>query len=174
LRSPSRNLCGVLWLAVLPTSVRAADPSPASPPPNPPAEETRLNTVQFREALKKRGLSEILELHLKDFPPTSATTTLLLMREVKLAEFADAARPLEERRSSIAEANRLLQQLVEDNPEDSRRFQWQYTLGHSLLYEEAEPFSTNILYFGGSDEDRTRLTTLASRAVKVVRPLAQR
>lgn len=141
---------------------------------NPPAEETRLNAVQFREALKKRGLSEILELHLKDFPPTNATTTLLLMREVKLAEFADTSRPVEERRASIAEANRILNQLVEDNPEDSRRFQWQYTLGHSLLYEEAEPLTTNILYFGGSDDDRARLTVIASRAVEVVRSLAHR
>jgi len=169
------RLLGTLLFAVASTLAWASEPSPASsPPPNPPAEETRLNTVQFREALKKRGLSEILELHLKDFPPTNATTTLLLMREVKLAEFADASRPIEERRSAIAEANRLLQQLVEDNAEDSRRFQWQYTLGHSLLYEEAEPFSTNILYFGGSDEDRARLTALASRAVKAVRTLAQR
>ncbi|MEK7731624.1 MAG: hypothetical protein AAB363_07175, partial [Planctomycetota bacterium] len=133
-----------------------------------------MNAVQFREALKKRGLSEILELHLKDFPPTNATTTLLLMREVKLAEFADASRPVEERGASIAEANRILQQLVEDNPEDSRRFQWQYTLGHSLLYEEAEPFTTNILYFGGSEDDRARLTLLASRAVEAVRSLAHR
>jgi tetratricopeptide (TPR) repeat protein len=165
----------VLLLLAVASTAWSADPPPTSSAVlQPPAEETRLNAVQFREALKKRGLSEILELHLKDFPPTNATTTHLLMREVKLAEFADASRPVEERGASIAEANRILQQLVEDNPEDARRFQWQYTLGHSLLYEEAEPFSTNILYFGGNDDDRARLTVLASRAVEAVRSLAHR
>lgn len=170
-----RSLNHSLLVAILAgvSSASPPDSPPASAPP-PPAEETRLNAVQFREALKKRGLSEILELHLKDFPPTNATTTLLLMREVKLADFTDTSRSAEDRQSAIGEANRILQQLVEDNPEDSRRFQWQYTLGHSLLYEEAEPFSTNILYFGGSDDDRARLMVLASRAVEVVRSLAHR
>ena len=164
----------LLLLAVASTARSVELPPTSSAVYLPPAEETRLNAVQFREALKRRGLSEILELHLKDFPPTNANTTLLLMREVKLAEFADASRAVEERRASIAEANRILNQLVEDNPEDSRRFQWQYTLGHSLLYEEAEPYSTNILYFGGNDDDRARLTILASRAVEAVRTLAHR
>jgi len=164
----------LLLLTVASTARSAEPPATSSAVLQPPAEETRLNVVQFHEALKKRGLSEVLELHLKDFPPTNATTTLLLMREVKLAEFADASRPVDERGAAIAEANRILNQLVDDNPEDSRRFQWQYTLGHSLLYEESEPYSTNILYFGGSDDDRARLTALSSRAVEVVRSLAHR
>ena len=165
---------GLILLAAASTARSAEPPPTSSAILQPPAEEIRLNTVQFREALKKRGLNEILELHLMDYPPTNATTTLLLMRDVKLAEFADASRSAEERAASIGESNRILQQLVEDNPEDPRRFQWQYALGHSLLYEEAEPFSTNILYFGGSEDDRARLTVLASRAVMVIRTLAHR
>ncbi len=180
---PRRNLPGFGVVAkCLPFGVLAAaatawsvDPQPRSTEVvQPPAEETRLNAVQFREALKKRGLSEILELHLKDFPPTNAATTLLLLRDVKLAEFADASWPVEQRQSAIREANRILQQLVEDNPEDTRRFHWQYTLGQSLLYEEAEPFSTNIFYFGGNDDDRARLTTAASLAREGLRSLAHR
>ena len=92
MRSPSRSLFGLCLLVVASTPGQASETSSA---PNPPAEETRLNTVQFREALKNRGLNEILELHLKDFPPTNATTTLLLRRDMKLAEFADAGRSVD-------------------------------------------------------------------------------
>jgi len=168
-------LLGGWFFSVASVSVWASQPAPDPPPsPNPPAEETRLNTVRFREALKKRGLNEILDLHFRDFPPTNAATTLLLIRELRLAEFADISRSAHHRQASIAEANRILDQLVVDNPEDPRRFRWQYTLAHSLLYEEAEPFTTNILYFGGSEDDRKRLTVLASRAVESIRSLIQR
>jgi tetratricopeptide (TPR) repeat protein len=137
----------------------------------PPAEEVRLNPVQFREWLKTRGLTELLDLHLRDFPPADPTTTLLLMREVKLAQFADRARSLEDRRSAVAEANRILEQLVADNAADPRRPTWQYTLAYSLIYDEAEPYATNMLYFGGSGEDRGRLAALTARALEAVRSL---
>lgn len=141
------------------------------PRPTPPAEELRLNTVQFREWLKARGLTELLDLHLRDFPPTDPTATLLMMRDVKLAQFADRSRSIDERRAAVAEANRILEQLAADHPQDRRRLTWQYTLAYSLLYDEAESYATNILYFGGAPDDRNRLSALTARALETARSL---
>ena len=67
----------------------------------------------FRAGLKKRGLTELLELHLKDFPPTSKTEAMLMMREVKLAEFADPSQSRRQREAAIAEANGILEELIQ-------------------------------------------------------------
>ncbi len=138
-----------------------------------PAEEERFSSAAFRAGLRKRGLFEFLDLHLKEFPPSGKTATLLMRRDLKLAEFHDASRPREERMASVAEANRLLGQLITENPKDRRRFDWQFALGHSLLYDEAESFFTNILYRGGGPADRRRLRPLTTRAVATLTALTE-
>ena len=65
---------------------------------------------------------------------------MLLRRDLRLAEFADTTRSKEHRQAAIAEANRLLERVIEKNPDDPRRFEWQFVLGNSLVYDEAEPF----------------------------------
>ena len=80
-----------------------------------------------------------------------------MRRELRLAEFADLRRPDDERKAAVAEANHLLVQVIQEKPKDRRRFDWRFTLAHSLLYDEGEPFFTSILYRGGSCEDRLRL-----------------
>jgi len=137
------------------------------------AEESRLSTALFREGLKKRGLTDLLELHLKDFPPTSPSAVMLMLREVKIAEFADKTRSPDERRAASGEANRILEQLIAENPDDPRRFDWRMTLAHSLLYEEGETYATNILFFGGSDADRRALAPLTRRAASTLRVLVR-
>lgn len=138
-----------------------------------PAEEVRFHRGVFRAALKKRGLIDLLDLHLRDFPPSDETDRLLTAREIKLAEFADAGRPLSERRASVAEANRILEELIESNVDDPRRLNWRFLLAHSLLYDEAEPFLTHILYRGGSTTDRAQLERYTGRALHVVSTLLQ-
>src|SRR5438477_12769810 len=61
-----------------------------------PAEEARLSTGVFRDGLKRRGLNELLELHVRDFPATNPTAVLLMAREVKLADFANASKSTHE------------------------------------------------------------------------------
>ncbi len=136
-----------------------------------PAEEIRFHTGVFRAALKKRGLTGLLDLHLRDFPPADEVDKLLMTREIKLAEFADARRPLHERRTSVAGANRILEQLIAGNADHPLRLDWQFALAHSLLYDEAEPFFTGILYRGGSATDRARLGAYTGRAAAVVTTL---
>lgn len=137
----------------------------------PPAEAVRLGVAAFRAGLQKRGLTELLALHLADFPPADETEALLMRRDVKLAEFADTARPREERRVAVAEANEMLDRLIELNSDDPRHLEWRFTLAHSLIYDEGEEFLTNILYRGGSSVDRQHLGTAAARAVVSLRKL---
>lgn len=153
-----------LVLSALAMAPATAAPTVAPAPP-PPAEEFRLSPTVFREGLKKRGLMELLERHVQRFPPVSETESLLLQRDLRLAEFADMTRPREHRQAAIGEANQLLEQVIEQNQDDSRRFEWRYALAHSLLYEEGEPFATNILFRGGSAADRAALGQRTGRAV---------
>jgi tetratricopeptide (TPR) repeat protein len=154
--------------AIAPGASVWADDRPAKP-----AEEIRFSAAAFRAGLRKRGLTELLDLHLREFPPASRTATLLMRRDLRLAEYGDAKRPREERMAAVAQANRLLTELVDGNPEDRRRFDWQFTLAHSLLYDEGEPFFTRILYRGGSHADRLELRALTTRAVDVLDALIE-
>jgi hypothetical protein len=143
-------ICRAFYLLFFVASL-AAQPQQAPPHATGiPAEELRLSPALFREGLKKRGLIELLEQHVKEFPPASPSAATLMSREVKLAEFADRTRPIAERRAAIGEANRLLEQLIAENPDDLRALEWRMTLAHSLLYEDGESYATNLLYFGGA------------------------
>lgn len=143
----------------------AADGGPDKTDPHWPAEETRLDTQAFREGLKRRGLTEVLEQHLREFPPAGNVAASLAIREVKLAEAADTRRPRAERAAAQTEANQILESLLEREKTDPRRFDWRFTLAHSLLFDEGEPFSMNLLYRGESASDRGRLRPLTDRAL---------
>ncbi len=160
-----------LAIAALATtaSVHAAD---AKKPKS--AEASRLSTSAFRAGLRKRGLTELLELHLRDYPPANRLASLLMRRDLRLSEYADANRPTLERRDAIAAANKILEAMIEEGPRDPRHFQWRFDLAHSLTYDEAEPFFSSILYRGGSKQDRQRLQALTTRALAVVGDLVER
>lgn len=156
--------------------LKAAAQSPADDSHSKPlsAEELRLSPAIFREGLCQRGLTELLEKHLRDYPPLSASAVILMQREVKLAVFADPNRPKAERRAAVAEANLLLDRLIRDYPDDPRTLEWQLLLAHSLVYEEGEPYAINLLYFGGNAEDRRKLAPLTQRALSTLNDLLAR
>jgi Tetratricopeptide repeat len=138
-----------------------------------PAEQRRLGSGLFREGLKKRGLTELLALHMKDYPPESPVAVLLMRREVKLSQSRDAAIDPNARKDALAEANEILRQVIEESPGDLRRFDWLLALGRSLLYEEAAPYSSAILYVGETASDRETLRRVTERAVKTIRNLGR-
>ncbi len=109
-------------------------------------EDRRLDPAAFRKGLKERGLTELLELYLREMPPADPVEALLLERDIRLAQYADPALPHAQRRDALLEANRLLERLIEEHPEDLRVFEWQIELGRALLYQEAELFYSRILY----------------------------
>ncbi len=162
--------CHLLLFATL---VAAQPQQVPSPDTTDPAEEVRLSPAMFREGLKKRGLIELLEQHLKEYPPASPSAATLMAREVKLAEFADKSRALTERRAAIAEANRLLEQLIAENSDGLRTIEWRTTLAHSLLYEDGESYATNLLYYGGTQGDRRSLAPLTARALTTLRAVVR-
>ncbi len=171
LLSQSRRAQSIFLVLVMSAVAVVAAVPPSQEAPIKPPEESRLSTAVFRAGLKKRGLTELLELHLKDFPPAGKTEALNMMREVKLAVFADATRPEGERRAAAAQANRILERLIDENSDDPRRFEWRFDLAHSLLYTEAEPFLTRIFYRGGNALDRKELLSRSTRAVDTLRVL---
>ncbi len=156
-------------LAVIATAAHAD--GPITDRTEEPPEESRLSRSAFHAGLMERGLAELLELHLRDFPPTSEIESLLMMREIKLAESADPTLGEEDRLAAIHEANNLLEQVIKEAPQDRHRFEWRLTLAHSLIYDEAEPFLTNILYRGGHAEDRRELLDRSDRAVRALATL---
>lgn len=153
---------GVAW------GQEADDPAGEVPP-----EEQRLDSAAFREGLKKRGLTELLELHLREFPPKSAQSMLLLQREIKLAEAADPTLSRAERRAALATANDLLETIIERSADDPRRYEWRFDLLRSRVYEEAEPHYTNILYREGTQADREALGTTMQKVMPQLAALQQ-
>lgn len=166
-----RPLSLFLFLASC-VAVCAEHPAPTGQPI--PPEERRLSPAIFREGLKKRGLMELLDQHLKEFPPSSPSAVALMTREVKLSQFEDRQLPAEQRRAAIHEANLVLEKLIEENADDVRAFEWRLVLAHSLLYQEGEGYATNLLYFGGTPEDRIALAPLTQRALAALRELLKR
>lgn len=140
-------------------------------PPKQSGEEERFDDREFHEGLKQRGLSELLDLHLRDFPPRDAASRLLLQREIRLAEWRDTTLPIEKRRAALFEANRLLEQLVRTRTDDRRRFEWQRMLAESYLYDLGEPSFQRILLRGGTTDDRAQLGEAAGKAVETLKKL---
>ncbi len=141
----------------------------SSPPPDRPAEEKRFDTRAFHEGLKQRGLTELLDLHLRVYPPRDAASRLLLRREIKLAQWKDVTLSIGQRRRALDEANQLLEQLIKTRRSDRRRFDWQRALAESYLYDLGEPSFQSILLRGGTVEDRVRLAAAAEKAVDTLR-----
>lgn len=156
------GICGLSFLT-------GALPSQAQSP-----EDQRLDPDEFREGLRRRGLTELLQLHLNEAPPDDPVQSMLLEREVKLGENRDPTLPEAARRSALTDANRLLRSLIADYPNHADAFDWRLQLGKSLLYDEAEPYCLNILYRGGTPEDRSSLALLMDDARAIFDELLDR
>lgn len=166
-RHRAGRITAVLFLSLAtPGSAAGDDRSPSSvvlPP-----EEIRFDPDLFHRGLQQRGLTDFLELHLRDFPPANTGHALLMMREVRLSEFRDTTKSAEVRYQAIHVANQLLERAIAGLQDDPRRFEWRYALAHSLIYEEGEPYATSILYRGGCRRHRQRLRELTSRAMETI------
>lgn len=130
-------------------------------------EQRRFDAAEFHEGLRRRGLTKFLALHLKEHPPADEIEAVLLNRETKLAEYADPSRTPSERMTAVDAANRLLESLIDRHPDDERTRQWRLELGKSLLYTQADRYTSSVLYHGGGQADREALRTIMDRAVAV-------
>jgi hypothetical protein len=178
-------MAAVLALPFLAIPARAAgtEQITLAPPPNGshprdvirrPAEEDRLDAGVFRAGLKKLGLMEVLDLHLRDFPPEDEIARLLMQRDIRLAEFADRTLPQDQRDKGIVEANRILEQLIADYPDDPRVIDWLFNLAHSLLYDQAESVLSKVLYRDAPELVDDDVAATTRRAVAAVEMLLER
>ncbi|MCB9850784.1 MAG: hypothetical protein H6817_08775 [Phycisphaerales bacterium] len=135
------------------------------------AESQRFNNQDFYEGLIELGLLDLLDYHLAENPPSDELTGLLLQRKVKLVVWENHDIASERRRASLADANAVLAQMIREHGADRRALQWQLDLAQSLIYEQAEPYYTNILYRGGTDTDFRALAALMTQATDVLESL---
>jgi len=132
------------------------------------AEQARFPTSVFRHALRQRGLTELLKSHLDKYPSHDLIEKLLQTRELRLAEAADDYLSQSQRHRAVVDANQILEQLLAQHPKERRRFQWRFSLAHSLVYDEAQPYYTRLLYEQARPADATKLVEITSRAVDVL------
>lgn len=128
-------------------------------------ESTRFDDDEFRRRLLELNLVDLLEYHLEDNPPEEDLSVLLMKRQMKLAAYRDPATGDARRRQSLDEANQLLESIIKNHSTDSRVVEWQLQLARSLIYEQAEPLYSSILYRGGTPASRQNLLSIMTRAV---------
>ncbi|MCH7813286.1 MAG: hypothetical protein IID40_04615 [Planctomycetes bacterium] len=119
----------------------------------------------YREGLRQRGLIDLLEAALSEAPPGDEVEAELLRREILLATADDASRTAAARRAALDEANGLLRSLISTRPADPRALQWRLERGQSLLYKRGDPYSTQVLYRGGTAADRRELARIMIEAI---------
>jgi len=132
----------------------------------------RLDNVVFAEGLLDRGLTELLEAFLQGHQPSDAIEKKLLRRIAKLAVYRDQSRPPADRLAAMGEAIAILREVAASNADDPRGLQWRLELGYDLLYRQAEPYWSNLLYGFGTEGDRGKLAALAGEAEWVFKKLA--
>ncbi|MCP4250708.1 MAG: hypothetical protein GY778_27015 [bacterium] len=119
----------------------------------------------YREGLRRRGLVDLLEAALSEAPPGDDVEAELLRREILLARADDVSRTAAARRAALDEANGILRSLISIRPADPRGLQWRLELGQSLLYKRGDPYSSQVLYRGGTAADRRELGRIMIEAI---------
>jgi hypothetical protein len=131
-------------------------------------ESRRFDNQRFYDGLIELGLLDLLDHHLAQNPPKDELTGWLLQRKIKQVIWENPAIDPPRRRAALAEANALLARLIREHPRDRRALDWQLDLARSLIYEQAEPAYTRILYHGGTAADRQTLTALMEAALETL------
>ncbi|MBN1344986.1 MAG: tetratricopeptide repeat protein [Phycisphaerae bacterium] len=141
--------------------VGASGPSQVQP------EDKLLDPSALRGELLRRGMNDLLQAYLDECPPESELDKLIYERQRQLAVHADKRRDEDECLAALDKAIALLEQAIEKHPNDPRAIDWRLELGKDLIYKRAEPYYNNILFRGGSKEDREQLLAITTRATKV-------
>ncbi len=160
---PRRPIATVALTVAVAAAAFAADP--------PAPEAQRLDNETFHAGLIEYELVDLLDFHLALYPPDSDLTNLLLQRKVKLLVWADETESREKRRAALREANALLARMISEFGDDDRALDWQIELARALIYEQAEPAYSSILYRGGTPEDHRTLGRLMEQAISVLERL---
>jgi tetratricopeptide (TPR) repeat protein len=154
------------WTAFLLVPLAAAAAATTRPRPIQP-EDKLLDPDRLRAELLRRGMNDLLQVYLTECPPVGEAEKLIYEREVQLAVYADKSRDEDECLAALDKAISLLEEAIARHPDDKRVLDWRLQLGKDLIYKRAEPYYNNILFRGGSQNDREGLLAIASRATQV-------
>ncbi len=130
-------------------------------------ENERLSSEAFRRGLKRLGLTDLLDYYVREYPPKNPIEAALLKRELRLILYSDSSIPSEDRLEALEEATTILKQLIADHPDHSSRFDWQLDVGRDLVFRKAEPYHNNVMFRGGTAEDRQALAQITAQALGV-------
>lgn len=125
----------------------------------------------FLKGLLELRLFRLLDYHLEHNPPENELAARLIQREIKLARRDDSDVTPEQSQQLLAEANAILESVIKNNVGDQRSLDWRLKLARSMLYEQAEPYYSSILYRGLAGEYPERLEALMRRATSVLSEL---
>ncbi len=132
------------------------------------AESDRFSNEDFHAGLLNYDLRDLLSLHMIQMPGSDELPQLLLRRKMHLLVYESTLSDASERRDALAAANKILAEIIRKHATDDRAIEWQITLARSLIYEQAEPHFSSILYRGGTAEDRRVLKDLMDQAFGVL------
>jgi len=127
----------------------------------------------FLKGLLELRLFRLLDYHLEHNPPENELAARLIQRDIKLARRDDLELSREESQRLLAEANAILETIIKKNPGDQRSLDWRLQLARSMLYEQAEPYYSSILYRGLAGDYPERLETLMRRVTDVLSELVE-
>ncbi len=131
------------------------------------AEDRRLPARVLRKRLQELGLVDLLELHLQLLPPDRPLEAHTQGRQLALLQYGRQDLSTAERLAAAERASNHLRALIDAYPDHEGRFMWRLDLGRDLIDRQAEPFYNNIMFRGGTDDDRTALAELTSEAIDV-------
>ncbi|GJM23731.1 MAG: hypothetical protein DHS20C16_01460 [Phycisphaerae bacterium] len=132
------------------------------------AESDRFSNEDFHAGLLNYDLRDLLSLHMMQLPGSDELPQLLLRRKMHLLVYQSALSETKERREALAAANEILAEIIRNHATDDRAIEWQIALARSLIYEQAEPHFSSILYRGGTSEDRRVLKDLMEQSFGVL------
>lgn len=127
----------------------------------------------FLKGLLELRLFRLLDYHLEHNPPENELAARLIQRDIKLARRDDIEVSREESQRLLAEANAILETIIKKNPGDQRSLEWRLQLARSMLYEQAEPYYSSILYRGLAGDYPERLESLMRRVTDVLSELVE-
>jgi hypothetical protein len=150
---------------VAPVVLPAAPASPSLPDP--------VDDAAFMEALDRRGLDDWLQQYLDDVPATDAVGSSLAQRERLLIQAAKPGQTVQQVRSTIEQADRILADLIEQHGDHPARLGWQFELARDYLERQCPTAFENLMLYDLPGRDAATVQQLASRAVDVLNALRQ-
>lgn len=151
------SIAPAVFLPVMMLGIARADQSP---------ESERFDDAVFRAGLQSRGLLDLLNAHAQASPAGDPVEALLILRDTKLAEYNDPTKDADTRTAALDAANRALMRVIDMAGDDKRKYDWRLELAQSLIFQQAEPYTLNVLYRGGSGDDRSMITRVMDQAIR--------